>query len=267
MVISLSDLEGFEVGVDILSDRLRINEIHRGTCYRLAFTERNLSSVCREIFGSVQHKGVSEDAAVAFAIEIEICVICEIQDCRGIRLGCKGETEFILLCPFITSDCLQCSRISLLSVLGIVKKFHSAFVLATFPYLVLETFRTAMEMIRAIVYRQCIFHSVKGKFTQGHTVCISSRDLSHTRAVTEIACRICISKGYISKDSILVRNHHRDDSGTDIGQLYISSTLIFKGIKKNLLTTRGSAPKFFRQFHDMSFLFISHRDSKFRVYI
>ena len=163
-------------------------------------------------------------------------MICKIDHCRSIRLCSYGQTKFVILCPLVTSDSLQSTWIAHFAVLGIVKEFHSAGILAAFPHLVLEAVRTSVKVVRAIVYRKFILLAIKGKLTESNAVGISARNLSSTRTITEIAHRIRISEGYIRKVSVLVRNHHSHDTGTDIRQLDIGSGLIFQSIKVDLFS-------------------------------
>ena len=177
------------------------------------------------------------------AVEVEICVICEIEDSRSICLSCDGQAKFAVLCPLISRNSLEGTRITLLTILGEIKKLDTALVLTAFPYLVLETLRTAMKMVRTIVNRKSIFRSVKSELAKCDTVGVTSGNLSCTRTVTKIIHRVIISQDNICKHSILVRNNHGHDSCTYIRKLHISAFFILKSISEYLFSTRGLAPK------------------------
>ena len=71
-------------------------------------------------------------------------------------------------------------------------------------------------MVRTVVYRKGVFHSVEGELAEGDTVRVASRNLSGTWAVSEVAHRVRISEHHVSEDSVLVRNHYRNDTGSDV---------------------------------------------------
>ena len=244
MVISLSDLERLEIGVDVLSYRLAAYEIHRSAGYRLALAERDLCLVRREIFRCIECQDMAEDVTVSFAVEVEICVVGEVDHRRSVRLCSKGQTELVLLAPVIARHRLYGSGISLLSVLGIVEEFHAAFILTAFPHLVLEAFRTAVEAVRAVVYRKRVFLAVQSELSEGYAVGISSRYLSGTWTVTEIACRLRIAQNYVSHVSVLVRNDYGHDGRTEIRKFHICAVCVGKCIEINLLSAGRLAPKF-----------------------
>jgi hypothetical protein len=80
--------------------------------------------------------------------------------------------------------------------------------LTAFPNLVLETLRTTMEMVRAIVYRKSVLHTVESELSESDTVGITARNLACARSVSEIAGRLRISENNIGEIAILVRNNH-----------------------------------------------------------
>jgi hypothetical protein len=165
MVIALAYLERLEILIDVLSDRLSVYEIHRSSRYRSTLAKRNLSCVCWKILRAVHAEYMAENIAVALAVEIEISVICKVDHSRSIRLCCKSETKFVLLCPLVTRNGLHCTWITLFAILRIIKELYSTLVLTALPDLVLETFRTTMKMVRTIVYRKGVFNSVESELT------------------------------------------------------------------------------------------------------
>jgi hypothetical protein len=151
---------------------------------------------------------MAEDITVTLAIEVEICVVCKVDHGRSIRLGSKSETKFIFLCPLITRNGLYSARVTLLTILRIIHELDSTLMLTAFPNLVLETLRTTMEMVRAIVYRKSVLHSVESELSESDTVGITARNLAGARSVSEIAGRLRISENNIGEIAVLVRNNH-----------------------------------------------------------
>ena len=60
---------------------------------------------------------MTENIAVSFTIEIEVCVVGKINDCRSISLCSKSQTKFVLLCPLIACNSLQGTGITHFSIL------------------------------------------------------------------------------------------------------------------------------------------------------
>jgi hypothetical protein len=151
---------------------------------------------------------MAEDITVTLAVEIEIRVVCEVDHGRCVRLGSKSKAKFALLCPFVTCYCFYSTWIALLTILRIIHELDSSLMLTAFPNLVLETLRTTMEMVRAIVYRKSVLHSVESELSKSYTVGITARNLASARSVSEIAGRLRISENNIGEIAILVRNNH-----------------------------------------------------------
>ncbi len=113
-----------------------------------------------------------------------------------------------------------------------------------------------MQMVRTIVDRKLILFSVNDKTSPGNPVGISSRNLSRTRPVPEIARGFRITQNNIRKFAILVRNNNRHNASPHIGKLHICSAAVLNSIKENVLTAWGLAPQFFFYFH-ISVVFLS----------
>ena len=157
-----------------------------------------------------------QDCSASFAVEVEVSVACKIEYSRSISLSCNGKTKFVFLRPLIAGNCLESSGITHFAIFAVVKELYSAFVLAAFPDLVLEALRTTVKMVRTVVYRKIVLHPVKSEAAFADTVCKTSRHLSHTRSVTEIALRLSITKYHIRHIPVLVRNDSTDKCGTYI---------------------------------------------------
>ena len=117
MVISLAYLERLEVGIDILSYRLAVDKVHRCACDRLALAERDLCLVCRKVFRCIHAEDMSEDVSVALSVEVEVCMVCEVDHSRSVRLRSECETKLAVFAPVVACDCLHSAGIALLSCL------------------------------------------------------------------------------------------------------------------------------------------------------
>ena len=108
--------------------------------------------------------------------------------------------------------------------------------LAAFPNLVLKSLRTAVKMVRTIVYRKSILNSVKGELAQSDAICIASRHLSRAWAVAEIACSLGVSEHDVSQRAVLVRHNNLHDACTYRRYFYICSLGVGKGVEEYLLS-------------------------------
>ena len=153
-----------------------------------------------------------EDVAAALAVEIEIGVVGQVDYCRSIAAGGQGESQVVLLAPFIAGHCLQCSRVAHLPVLGIVKELNGIPVDSALPDLVLKALRTAVKMVRTVVHGQGVLLAVKGEFAQGNPVGISSRHFSRARAVSEITHRVRVAQNHVGEVPLPVRDADGNDS-------------------------------------------------------
>ena len=187
---------------------------------------------------------MTENITIALAVEVEVCVVCEVDNCWSVRLCSQCKTELALLCPLVTYDCLYSTRISLLAVLRIIHELDSALMLAALPYLVLESLRTSVKVVRTVVYWKCVLYSVKSELAECYTVCITARNLARAWSVSEIACRLRISENNVCKVAVLVRHHNGYDAGSYRRKLHVCTLLILQCIKEYLLTAWGSTPEF-----------------------
>lgn len=91
--------------------------------------------------------------------------------------------------------------------------------LARLPYLVLETFRSAMKMVRSVVDRKFILLAFEGEAASGYTVGIAARTLARARTVSEITLGLRIAY------------HHVGELAVPVGYVdrYYGSTYIAKG--------------------------------------
>lgn len=214
VVIPFPIFQSREIFPDITSERLGYSEIHRSARHRHTLSLRYQSVISREIFRSIQPQLMRKDASAAFPVQVEIGVVGEVYNSRGIRLCRKSEPEFILFRPFISCHCFQISRISHFTILGEVHELHPVSFYTAFPYLVLESFRTAMKMVRTVIHRKSIFLAVQREMSQGYPVCIPSRNFPGAWPVAEITCRISVSQYHVGQLAIPVRNIDRDYAGT-----------------------------------------------------
>ena len=266
MVIALAYLERLEISLDVLTYRLCVHEVHRSAGNRLALAQRNLCRIGRQILGSIESEMMAENIAVSLAVEIKIRVVGKIDHGRGIRLGCKGQTKLVLLAPVVTRHSLDSARIAHLAILGIIKELNTALILAALPDLVLEALRTAVEMVRTVIDRKSVLLAVKLELAESDTVGISAWHLSRAWTVSEIACRLRITEHHVSHIAVLVRNNRRNDAGTYIGKLHISTALILHRIKEDILSALGLAPEFLCYSHMFSVFIFLEAIFKIRIF-
>ena len=192
---------------------------------------------------------MAEYVSVPLSVEVEVCMVGQVDHRSFVGLGGKEQFEGIVLAPLITGDYLHVTGIASFAVLGEIHEFYGISVNAAFPNLVLEALRTAMEMVRPVVYRQSVFLSIQGELAEGNPVGKPSRAFSGTRAIGEVAHRIMIAQDDVCKLAILVRNGNADDSGTHAGKAHEGPVFICDRVKDYLLSAGGLAPGFLCNFH------------------
>ena len=154
VVIPLTIVESREVSLDLLTDFLELPEIHRCTCNRVWLSYRNQGLVSRQIDLGVEFQLVIEDIPVPLAIQIEIGVVGKVHDSCLVGLSRECQLQRIVLAPFVVGDNLQIAGITSLTVLRKVLELNGITFDAAVPHLILESIRTAVQMVRTVVDRQ-----------------------------------------------------------------------------------------------------------------
>ena len=95
-----------------------------------------------------------KDIPVPLAIQIEIGVVGKVHDSCLVGLRRESQFESVVLAPLVVGDNLQIAGITCLSVLRKVLELNGFPLGAAFPDLILESFRAAVQMVRAVVDRQ-----------------------------------------------------------------------------------------------------------------
>ena len=200
----------------IPSQGLGLAEVHRRSRHRSRVAERDEGAVGRKVCGGFELEIVPlyESAAV----EVEICVIGEVD--YGLRIGLRaeGNPELVLLAPGVTDDHGQIAGISHLAVSGHILELHHPLVLAGLPYLVLETLRTTVEVVRTIIDREAVLHPVQAETACRNAVGVPSRALAQTRTVSKVILRLAVSEHHVAQLAVLVGNVRAHYGGSYVAE-------------------------------------------------
>ncbi len=154
VVIALAVIQCREVSLDLSPDLLELPEIHRSAGDRVRLPYRNQGLVCRQINLGVEFQLVVKNIPVALAVQIKIGVVGKVDDSCLVGLSRESQFQNIIFAPFVVRNDLQIARISSLAVLRKVLELNSITLDTAVPDLILESVRTAMQMVRAVVDRQ-----------------------------------------------------------------------------------------------------------------
>ena len=187
---------------------------------------------------------MSQHTAASLAIEVEIGVVGQVDDCRGVTLGREGETELVLLAPFISCNGLQIARIAHFTILCDIEEFHGPVVHTAFPNLVLEALGTSVQVVRPVVHRQFVFLSVKDEASLCYAVGKASRDLACARSVGEVVQRIAVAEYHVVQFPVTVWYLDGHYSRTHGRELYGCAFCIGESVADYVFAARGLAPDF-----------------------
>ena len=95
-----------------------------------------------------------KDIPVPLAIQIEIGVVGKVHDSCLVGLRRESQFESVVLAPLVVGDNLQIAGITSLTVLRKVLELNGITFDAAVPHLILESIRTAVQMVRTVVDRQ-----------------------------------------------------------------------------------------------------------------
>lgn len=218
VVIALSEFQGIEFSIDVLADRLRAYKVHRCSRYRHGFSQRDEGVVGWKELGGVEVKDMVEDRAGTFAVKIEIDMVRKVDHGLLVCLCGESKLELVLFAPLVVRYDLEIARIAGLAVLREIHELYGIAFLAAFPDFVLESVRSAMEVVRTIVDRKLIFYSVKGEPAFRDSVGETSRAFPAAWAISEIVLRLSIADDDIVDLAVLVRHVHGYYSCTDFAE-------------------------------------------------
>jgi len=153
-IISVSEIQRFKILVDPLADGRRFREIHRRFRNRSDLTGRDHFFVRRQIMIRFNGELVIADGSLRISGKVPVAVIDQIDDGRPIRRRGNFPFQFVGIGQGIDDADLKISGISLFVIFGKIRHFHAALGDGTGKKPFVKTGRSAVEMMRAAVFRQ-----------------------------------------------------------------------------------------------------------------
>ena len=169
MIVAVSLLQFFIVHAEISADFLGRVEIERRPRYRTQSAFGNHRVVGRRNVIGIDPEYVIENGLVPFAVQVEIGVIGQID--RRLFVCARTVNDFPLAVgKRIRYGYVQHPRIVLLSVLGNGAEHERVAVDLRIPYLFIEAFLAAVQMVAAVVAVEPILFAVDREFTLADAV-------------------------------------------------------------------------------------------------
>ena len=231
MVISTSVLQLLEVCLDFLANLFRLIKIHRSTLYCCIFACRNRELIHRIIISGMDRKICIKNLAASLPCKVEVGMVGHICQRRLVTDSAIVNLQGIVLCKFICNRHLEFSRESILAIRADSGKSNGIFVricILNSPNLLLEAIGAAVKIIVILILVKLVFLSIKGKSGTCDTVSASSYDRTKEAAIYFVLLNIVITKHYICKLPIFVRNAKLHKNGTVIHHFCICTGFILQ---------------------------------------
>lgn len=180
-------------------------------------------------------------------------MVGEVHHCRSIGNGIEIKSELIVIAPGVACGGCEITGIVLVAIGAVESKHHGVTIHLCTPYLVLETFGTAMQGVGAIVDGKLIGFAIYNKVTFGYTVGISSGHFAGTRTIGYVIGRVSISYNHVGKRSIGLGKLHAHYSCAERRQGDLGTIGIGNGEQTYFALGRRRCS--FSNFHGVEFLY------------
>lgn len=231
VVVSMGKLELFVVVIDAGADLLWFGEIERRSLYRFKFSRRNQMFVHRCKAVGIDHDLVIEDVAIAFALQIEVAVIGQIDGSGFVGGRFVVDHEFIGVAEGVSHSDFQVAGKSVVAIFAQVVKDDSGFALHRLgvPHDFIESVvAAAVQGIRAIVLGQSVSLAFETEGAVGDAVRVASDERSKVRRVGKISLKILVAKDDVSHLALAVGHADADDNATVVHGLNFDAVRIRK---------------------------------------
>ena len=203
------------VGVDPRADARRPAEIERRAVDRRELAGGNQRGVHRRETIGVDRQSMIED--VAASGEIEITVLCEVDDRRLVGRRVVVDRQRVRRRQRVRDCDVQRSRISFVSVLALERvgdtDVSAALERLGAPQLLVESFHAAVQMIRSVVRREMERRAVQRERALRDPVAVSADDRAEVRRPLEIVIQPVEPEDDIVKMVAAVSRLDRHDDG------------------------------------------------------
>jgi len=160
------------------SESLRGGKVKRGSFDRTYLPGGYLRCIQRSICWCLKSHFVIKNIPAPCTMQIKICMISNINNTLLVCCCCVLNDYLVLVGPGEEYFHIDCSGKSFFHIRTHVSKSYAWLVLFIYqfgiPDLRVPAFSSSVQGIRSVVYRQIIFHTVKGEFSVGYPVGESS---------------------------------------------------------------------------------------------
>ena len=185
---------------------------------------------------------MSEYAAAAFTREVEIRMVREVHDRRGVTTGIERDFEPAIVIPVVHDFASQFAGITFVAIRACEREYHAVCLHPAAPNPVSESSGTTVEVVGAIILCQTVFLSVERKDPPGDTVPVPSDDFAHGRTVIEITVESLIPQDYVGQMAGVVGDGDCRDGSPDVGETHRGAVRVGHRVVHDSLAFRGETP-------------------------
>jgi hypothetical protein len=127
MVVTATEFQRFEVGIDAVADGRRLGEIHRSPRDGINFPGRDKSRVGGQIVVRGEHEDVVVDGLGGIASEVPIGVMDEVEDGRRVGGRLRLPLQFVVVGESVNDFDREVAGIAFFTVFGGIGKLDSVF--------------------------------------------------------------------------------------------------------------------------------------------
>ncbi len=213
MVIAVAVADLFEIGlVDSFADDAQRCEVHRGSGHGQDFTCCHIGGVDRCISGGVHVEFVVCNGLQGIAVEVEVGVVCHVDDRRFIGHGLVGDVETVVGCQSVGDFGSDVSGEVVVTV-GRVHGEDYCRVVGLFGIidLILPSSRTAVQAVAEIIGRKLDCVTVDYETALIDAVGIAADGCAEVSLVVfgKVGCDAVESENDIARLAVAVGYHQR----------------------------------------------------------
>ena len=116
MIIPIAKVELLKVIIDAFTNAEGFSKIHWCIFHRLWITIRDGGLIGGQVSFSIEHEQVISDRGVSLSGEVEVGVVCQVEDGSLVGLGLVDDVQCIVLGEVVDDGDLEVAGITLLSI-------------------------------------------------------------------------------------------------------------------------------------------------------
>ena len=220
VVVAVTELElGIRL-VDVLADGFGAAEVEGGACDGEDLSAGDEVPVDGGEAASVELEDMAEDVTLAFALEVEVAVLAQVDGGGLVGLGLVEDVEFVAFLEFVADPDLEVAGVAFFAVLGEVAEDDVPWALFfDLPEDAVETAQAAVEVVGAVVGGEGVAPVADAEAALGDAVGVAADDGAEVGVVGGV--QVVLGLGEAEDDvgglALPVRDLEREDDGAEVG--------------------------------------------------